>query len=72
MVLKRPVPSLGVEIVCDGRTLQVVGVDGNTIEEHEVEASSYVEIFNEIGKMEDELVAAATAMEGTCTDTDSP
>ncbi len=63
MVLKRPVPEFRVEIVCDGETLQLVGNDGEVIEERPVEARTYLEISEEIGKAEEELIGAAKAME---------
>jgi hypothetical protein len=63
MVLKRPMPELGVEIVCDGTTVQVIDNSGKVIEEREVCASTYIEISGEVGKMEDALLEAASAME---------
>jgi hypothetical protein len=63
MVLKRPLPEFGVEIVCDGETLQVIDGYGLVIEEKPVAARTYLEISDEVGKVEAELIEAASAME---------
>jgi hypothetical protein len=63
MVLKRPLPEFGVEIVCDGEKLQVIDGYGNVVEEKDVDAKTYVAISDEVGKVEDALIAAASAME---------
>jgi hypothetical protein len=63
MVLERPVPEFGVSIVCDGRILKVLGSDGSTIEERAVKAATYVDVAGEVGRMEEELMRAASAME---------
>lgn len=65
MVLKRPVPELRVEIVCDGLTLQVLAEDGQVIEEHEVSAPTYIEISGELEKAEEALLDAARGMEAS-------
>jgi hypothetical protein len=56
-------PELGVEIVCDGATLQVLDGHGQVIEEEQVDARTYLEISGEVGKMESALIEAAIAME---------
>ena len=63
MILRRPVPELKVEIVCDGETIQVLDGFGRTIEEKPVEASTYMEVSEEVSKVEEELIEAASAME---------
>lgn len=63
MVLKRPLPEFGVEIICDGATLQVIDGYGHVVEEKAVGALTYIAISNEVGKVEEELIAAASAME---------
>jgi len=65
MVLKRPLPEFGVEIVCDGETLQVIDGYGFVIEERPVEAKTYLDVSSEVGKVEEELIKAASAMEAT-------
>ena len=63
MVIRRPMPELRVEIVCDGKTVQVLDGYGQVIEEKEVDARTYIEVSGEVGKMEAELIEAASAME---------
>jgi len=66
MVIERPIPELRVKVVCDGSTVQVLDGYGRIIEEVEVAAGTYVEISEEVGKMEKSLMEAASAMEQPC------
>lgn len=62
MVLIRPIPELGVSIVCDGNVVRVM--DGkNIIEERQVGVSTYLEISEVVGIVENELIEIASAME---------
>ena len=63
MVIIRPLPEFGVEIVCDGETAKVVASGGQVIEERQVEASDWMEVAEAIGDMEVELTEAAAGME---------
>lgn len=63
MVIRRPMPELRVEIVCDGQTVQVLDGYGQVIEERDVDAQTYVEVSEEVGKMEEALLDAASGME---------
>jgi hypothetical protein len=56
-------PELRVEIVCDGETVQVLDGYGRVIEEKDVDARTYVEVAEEVGKMEEALLEAASGME---------
>ncbi len=63
MVIRRPVPELRVEIVCDGSSVQVLDGYGRVIEERETDARTYIEVSEEVGRTEDALLEAARAME---------
>lgn len=63
MVIRRPLPELRVEIVCDGKTVQVLDGYGQVIEEREVDAQTYIEVSGEVSKMEAKLIKVASAME---------
>ncbi len=63
MVLERVISEFGVRITCDGSTLRVVGAQGGVVEERPVAALTYVEISEEVGRAEEELIKAASAME---------
>lgn len=63
MVMRRPLPEFGVEIMCDGRTLRVLDSRGNTVEEERVDAGTRAAISGHIRRMESRLIADASAME---------
>ena len=63
MLIERPVPELGVKIVCDGSVVQVLDGYDRVIEESEVSADTYIGVSEEVGRMEDRLMCIASGME---------
>lgn len=62
MVLIRPVPELGVSIICDGNVVRVMN-GKNIIEERKVKANTYLKISEIVCAIEDELINIASGME---------